>query len=440
MHRNARLNSRFRFACTKKNALIMALLTLAWTGVSSLTALGQVIVQGTFYANSGQQLLNPSNKANAVSTITPLINPCPTSSGYTGTGCSWPITLSETKQWPDPDIVFTVEAPYNTTAYNVTWKMTVTYSDPCALNSAVCNKHVVPADNLQYSSTAPGNQTWSPFLTTSGTEFIGSAKVEADVKSANSCNHGVIGTLSFEVWGVNQNSSQTGGAANAANSSYLANQGWFLPYMIAQESLGGLQFKTSNGHPLWGPPDGIGIMQIDRVVNPQYYTNNNEDPYIDFTVNAIDGAQILAAKQKNSAAPCNTPTGEVSSSCTKWAYDFWDRQVWQACEDSGGSTTPTRYGGPGTESCNKTVPQPQYPGGAPALTHCTSALSWNEQTPNGHFQDLNWIQTYNGTPCGYFLSWDRKSRSWVFKTAACVVGSTNYGNYVVNVCQHAAAY
>lgn len=88
----------------------------------------------------------------------------------------------------------------------------------------------------------------------------------------------------------------------------------------------------------------------------------------------------------------------------------------------------------------------QYPATAAApITHtqCLSAFSWNEQTPLGHFQDLDWIEFYNGTFCGAkFLAYNHTTRAWQYQTAKTCVNSagTTFSNYVVGVCNQNAAF
>jgi hypothetical protein len=403
-----------------------------------------VVIQGVFSSNSGDQLLNPNDSPNAASPITPLINPCASSNGFTGTNCSWPITLDETKQWPDPDLSFSVEAPYNTSAYNVTWKMTTTFSDDCVLSH--CNATIHPM-TVTFTSTTTGDQSWSPFQSNplpSNTEFGGGVVVQAQVKSAISCANAQTGTLTFKVLGVNPDvQNQTAPAVAESSVGRFGRTIWFLPNLINQES-GGRQINPNSGRPQAGSTgdgDDNGLMQISRSRMPKYYANNNEDPYWNFVANVEDGTDVLSQKQQNSAPPCNTNQGEVTnSSCMSYAYDFWDRQVYQACVDSGGSATATRNDGLGTETCNVRLKSyPQYSG--PALTYCTSALSWSDQSPAGHYQDLNWLQAYNGTPCGFFfLSWNRKTGAWDFHSEDCVLGSNTFRNYVVAVCQRPPAY
>src|SRR5579864_584155 len=438
-----RSNQKPAMRLSRRPVVLLALAVMGFSLVAAERAQCQVIVQGVFHSNSGDQLLNPNNQANFAATITPLINSCPTNSGFSGTNCSWPITATETNQWPDPDFAFSVEPPYNTSAYNVTWSMVTRWTDPCAAKN--CAPGIVSSDTVSFSATLPGDQSWSPFLSPSlpaNNQFGGSVAVQAQVKSANSCTNAVTGKLTFQVLGANPDpQAQVSFAAAEWNSGILGGAGWFLPNLIGQESKG-LQFSVNTGRPTFGAPDGNGIMQVDRKVIPQCYAKNDQNPYWDFSLNIADGMDTLARKQQNSGVGCSTNLQEVTNSgCEAYAYDFWDRQVYQACVDSGGSTTPARNGGLGTETCNvPLIRLPQYPAGSPTLTFCSFALSYSDQTPSRHFQDLDWMQLYNGAPCGYFLSWDRTSRNWIFKTGSCTVGANTFRNYIVDVCQHAPAY
>jgi len=385
----------------------------------------QIVVLGSYNnTSSGAVQLNPGALANYASTVVPLINPCTTQSGYKGSGCVWPVN---SKQWPDPQFSFTVAAPYNTTTYTVEWQMVVKYTD----DGKYANSVTVG------STTLPGNQTFSP--TFNAQAYGGSAEVQAYVTNAR-CTFKATGKLTFYIWGSNQDPTiQLKPTVAQYSTSTFGTSIWFLTYLLAQES-GGLQFKTKNGHPVWGSPDGIGVSQVDRKVSASYFTV--EDPYWNFEVNVKDGLLVLNSKRQNTSAVCSTTTGDVTTACTGTAYNFWDREVYQACSSTtGGSKTPMRSGGIGTEYCNVNIPTPTYPAGSPSIAlHCSAAMTWNTSSPLGHWQDFDWIQLYNGAPCGYFLAWSTSSRSWVFKTGACVKGTKTFPNYIVAVCNHTPAY
>src|SRR5579872_4672646 len=218
---------------------------------------GQVTIQGTYDITFDPQPVTPNMTVN--------INPCSSNTGRTGTGtCSWPPT---SESWPEPSFEFCVEAPYNTTAYNVSWTMNTDYVDT---HYGAAGYH----NTTSQSKTLSGNSCFFP-ATSDDQPYGGSVIVQAVARPANSCSGGVTGTLSFDIWGVNQNNeAQLKPAAENYNSSILNGAGWFLPYLIGRESrdvnagVTGVQFKLSNGHPLWGSPDGRGVMQVDRYKHP----------------------------------------------------------------------------------------------------------------------------------------------------------------------------
>jgi hypothetical protein len=399
----------------RRNGMLLTA-TMVLVFLQGITARAQVIIQGTYDSNTGNQLLNPNNAANYTSTVIPLINPCQTaSSTYQGQTCAWPIN---SKQWPEPQFTFSVEAPYNTTSYDITWYLDSSYKDKAGF-----------ANTTSQSTVLAGNQSWSP--TWNSHEFGGSVAVKAEARTTTECKGGIAGTLNFNIWGANQAASPQ---LQDAAAQYSAP--WFMPNIIAQES-GGLQFGYyskgafhSDKQPIWGAPDGIGVMQVDREPNPSYFTY--EDPYWDFEVNVQDGIAVLNSKQQSSASPCNTNQGEVTNrACTQYAYDFWDRQVYQACVHAGGSTTASRSGGPGTETCNKTVTA------APTTSYTYCQFSYPLTTADA-YKDADWIQTYNGVPCGYFISWNNTQGQWQVTASQTCHGKTY--SYVKNVCNATPVY
>lgn len=289
------------------------------------------------------------------------------------------------------------------------------------------------------SKTLSGNNCFFP-ATSDDQPYGGHVIVQAVARLANSCNGGVTGTLIFDIWGVNQNNqAQLKPDADDYNSSILNGAGWFLPYLIGYESfdvtadITGVQFKPSNGHPLWGSPDGRGVMQVDRTELPGDFTD--QGPYWNFDTNLYDGITHLAVLQQYSGGDCNTNLGEVTNGdCQHYAYDFWDRQVYQACKQSGGSSTPVRSGGLGTEYCNVPIPS------APTLNYTYCQFSYPQTTAN-HYRDAEWIQTYNGAPCGYYIIWDNSIQpngGWsIRETQTCSLGSFSYDK---RVCTTPPAY
>lgn len=407
----------------KRNSALLLLGAMALSFYGSVPVQAQVIIQGIWHSNTGDQLLNPSDNANYASSITPLINPCTSNTvDYRGSDCAWPIDSAE---WPEPSLEFYVEAPYNTSAYTIIWQLAANYKDRANINNP-----------QSQSATLSGSQPWTPNW--NNREFGGSVAIRAQVKSSNSCS-GLIGNLTFAIWGVNQDAgAQLRYAAQQTNSLQLGGAAWFLPNLIAVES-GGLQFGYYSGgfhsskQPLWGPPDGIGVMQVDRTVqgNAQYFTTEN--PYWNFMTNLQDGVDVLANLQQNSAPPsCDTNYKQVTNRyCKGYAYDFWDRQIYQACIKNGGSATPMQTNGPGTEYCNVNIPA------APGTTYTYCGFDY-PQGNSSAYKDADWINDYNGVPCGYFISFDQTTNLWTINDS-CTANGRSW-HYVQDVCSTPPAY
>jgi|SRR5579883_818447 len=124
--------------------------------------------------------------------------------------------------------------------------------------------------------------------------------------------------------------------------------------MVNQES-GYRQFDSS-GNPIWGKPDGIGLLQLE----PQNRASLDED-FWRWPTNLTDGLQLLNTLQSP-------------------AYAFWNRQVTQWQADPAAPANPV----------------PEW-----SRTYCDFKYP---PTNADNYQDAEWIKAFNGAPV-YFIFW-----------------------------------
>lgn len=146
---------------------------------------------------------------------------------------------------------------------------------------------------------------------------------------------------------------------NSAVDAYASSGPWFVLNLIAWESRAGSlnptgQYKQfdSLGYPLWGTPDGIGLMQLE----PPNRISLDKD-YWSWPTNVADGLSLLNTKQ--------TP-----------AYNSWNNEFAQMQAVTG--------------------PNPVYPDETP-YKWCDFAYPANGKD---EFKDGDWIHYYNGN---YFV-------------------------------------
>lgn len=313
------------------------------------------------------------------------------------------------------------------TATSIAWSIDVDYVD---------QSQYEPWD-ADYASL-PLTETWTPSW--GGDSAGGTATVEADFYD---CHDNSVGsaTFSFKIKGENQTPSDDSAAAG--------NPPWFFPYIISVESCHtGYQFAPSPlsscmlsqniaGDPLWngtGNTDGIGVAQIDMTnhFNDLNYPSIS-DVYWNYEDNIGEALDILSGLKESSA--CGPEL--TADACKPYAYDFWDRQVYQMCTYKGG--TYKAGSGMGMGSCSVVKPITNPPDNLPDCPSFDGAPLTAGQ-PSG-YRDAEWITDYNGTggvpnlfEAGYYIVWNKTGHdySWTFNILQNP--SSGYGSYVGDVC------
>src|SRR6266567_228058 len=172
-----------------------------------------------------------------------------------------------------------------------------------------------------------------------------------------SATHGGGATVSWQFNGVNQ-SSTLGFFINGSNPSpstidaYVSSGPWFIRNLVSQES--SYRQYDGFGYPLWGAPDGIGLMQLE----PPSRISLDQD-YWSWPANVADGLTLLNGKQPG-------------------AYNHWQAQLSNWVNDGSSPAVPSTYG---------TYCAFQYP-----------------QNGGDYYGDADWIHAYNGN---YFTLWVR---------------------------------
>jgi hypothetical protein len=224
----------------------------------------------------------------------------------------------------------------------VQWNITAKYVGPDS-----------PPRNYSFvlSGSLTASQSWTiPFKT----NFIGADPTYGGGATIKATYNGKPTTFSFCIDGTNPDPSDI--------HDQIGPTPWYV-YPIAEQESSLKQFvKKKNGEwdPVWGPPHGFGIMQVDPP--------RKQADLFSWTQNITDGIDVLEDK-------------------TIDAVDFWDSQVEQYDEFiAGNSGKAKKYPHP----ANQTV------------ASCT--FGWNTDHP---FQDALTIQAFNGNGASgaYYLSW-----------------------------------
>jgi hypothetical protein len=164
-------------------------------------------------------------------------------------------------------------------------------------------------------------------------------------------------------------------ASSGAVDAYISSGPWFIRNLVAAES----SYKQYDvyGYPLWGTPDGIGLMQLE----PPYRASLDQD-YWGWSTNVADGLNLLNGKQSA-------------------AYSHWTTQINFAQMD-GGPNPPALYG-----------------------TYCAF-----QQPQNGgdYYGDADWIHYYNSN---YYTQWVRPSPP---NPGYWNMDGYNHSGYVQRVC------
>lgn len=169
--------------------------------------------------------------------------------------------------------------------------------------------------------------------------------------------------------------------ANSAVDAYLAsgNAPWFAQNLVAEES-GAYRFAPynryhqfdSNGYPMWGTPDGIGLMQLEQDAR---LAGSGGQDFWAWTLNIADGIHWLYNQKQGPA------------------YNSWNNEFQQMQADM---SPGVRY-----------PPDSQY-------TYCYFSYPQNN---NDSYADGDWIHYYNGN---YFIFWNHTNLSWDIDTTGYV--------------------
>lgn len=189
-------------------------------------------------------------------------------------------------------------------------------------------------------------------------------------------------TFSFQIRGTNPTEANVKGK--------IGNSPWFLTRLVRQESA----YRQFNGSdPLFGPPNGWGMMQIDPPPGPQEIWN--------WWWNTDVGKSRLAGKQTE----LNTTW---SSRVSEW--NLWNQQ------------NPSKAVGP---------PADRQEGSQCSFTWNSGSYG-SEQTKS--FKDACWIKRYNGADNGDYLIWENRppfedNPRWSFRPA-----NSSGHNYTAAIC------
>ena len=232
--------------------------------------------------------------------------------------------------------------------------------------------------DVSYTDQA-GNTTWAQY---SAQNYAGDQPVTADWS-------GVLTGGSASVDGTSEGSTlgffiNGGNPPNSAVDAYASSGPWFVRNLIAWESRAWSlsptgQYKQFDafGYPLWGTPDGIGLMQLE----PLYRISLDQD-YWSWPTNVADGLNLINGKQSA-------------------AYNHWTTQINFAQMD-GGPNPPSLYG---------TYCAFQYP-----------------QNGGDYYGDADWIHYYNSN---YYTQWVRPSPP---NPGYWNMDGYNHSSYVQHVC------
>jgi hypothetical protein len=142
----------------------------------------------------------------------------------------------------------------------------------------------------------------------------------------------------------------------------------------------------SNGYPLWGTPDGIGLMQVE----PGNRLNGNDLDFWAWSEDVADGLHTLS-NILASNGPC-------PGSCIG-PYGNWTKEYTDMINNTAGNPVAANW----PSDCLLHVNNAICAGFGP--TNVTWYCSFSSNNSNGShngFGDANWIHAYNGF---YFVNW-----------------------------------
>jgi hypothetical protein len=247
--------------------------------------------------------------------------------------------------------------------------------------------------DVSYTDQA-GSTTWAQY---SAQNSVGDQPVTV---SWSGILTGGSATVSWQFNGVNQSSTLgffiTGtNPPNSIVDTYALSGPWFVRNLIAWESrawnlapLGQYKQFDSLGYPLFGAPDGIGLMQLE----PPNRISLDQD-YWSWPANVADGLATLNGKQAS-------------------AYSFWNTHLgrWQA--DAAGPSHP--------------VPESLF-------AFCDFKYP---ATGGDSYADSEWMKAYNGAVT-YFIYWIKSTVGSNPPNGHWVIDDSP-NNYVHQVCKSAS--
>ncbi|MGH9397858.1 MAG: hypothetical protein ACRD18_13540, partial [Terriglobia bacterium] len=311
------------------------------------------------------------------------------SSGCQSDSCTAYIDPQDSNNYPMPKVaVYISNSTSFPTATQVDWTITVSYTDPYGLP--------LPTPYSYSGTTSPSSAILTMGAGSWDQDVGGTATVTAILRDCTGDEVGSSAPFTFYILGKIQSEAQV--------DDNKGGMPWFTGSMITAESCAAQnagqadQFSPTNGfcsdsenaagYPLFGPTDGIGLMQPDRSQNPAVFSDCT---YFNFLCNMSSAEQVLTSKG--------------SESENNWLTQY---------ETNSHYTAVT--GDQGYPSC--------------------SFQTSTEPLGDHSYGDADWIQDYNTHSGGYYyLWWNASTHEWNFKYNN---PSQRGYNYVPEVCNSAS--
>ncbi|HVB98716.1 MAG TPA: hypothetical protein VNJ12_05200 [Candidatus Dormibacteraeota bacterium] len=332
--------------------------------------------------------------------------------------------------FPMPELTFSL-AGAPCTCDQVAWSISVSYKDLFGT--------VQPASTIP-DATLPLASNWSLAGSSWGSNHVGgTATVTAQPLNSQSADDGPAATLTFYILGTNDTEANVHAYYESEINTHpnFINLGmpWFCGQVLTVES-GAKQFCTGpsdgNGNcgkyspnivgmPIFGPPDGNGISQVDGT-EWGYYGTNSASPWWNWQDNINDGLDILVFWQQGS---CDSGT------C---GYNEWDDAVYDMCKAQPGGVASGGYqagDAAGTASCSAPL---AVPSGNAATTDC--GMNYPQGSSPHSLKDAEWVVRYNGECNGPYIKWNSSTDAWQVDYPSSAVGchQTDY-DYLAAVCK-----